>query len=528
MEKSNPMNLTFRDFVRPLFRQKMVIFLSALIIVPSAYISLKFQTPMYQARVLIQIKGVSHVASPTYEGLGGWRIHLTQMAIVKSNPVIKKAVEALGLDKRPLDYESNYCYPLKKQLIKYQVQKEKKHIDSLSPAERKEYLLWKAMNELKGNIETYLEPNTDLFVILVRDFDPVKAVEIANVVSRSYTIYDLQQQLAELTMRYGNLHPTVQQLRDNINKMTAYLTGKELSDIDSIGTASVKIIEQASTNYQPVGKPKFLLMLVSIFVSGLIGMALAFTFDIMNHTFKAPDDMVKYLDIAAIGSIPKKKFMASLIIKDTSASSLYVDFYNDLSDQIMIFMKVQNLKTLLFASVTPQATNIAITANLGFCLSHNSGLKSLVIDANIGRPSVQKLLKLEERPGFTHMLGKPGSGIISSINAIDKKYHILQTGKVSEKTGGLLQEKNIKQLIKKTRNHYDAVLIDCTFVKKISDIAILSSNVDGVVLIVNEGKDHIQVTRSIVHTLKVNQANVIGGILNSRTFPIPGWLYKRI
>lgn len=528
MEKSNLSNLTFRDFIRPIFRQKLVIVLAFAVIIPITYISLLFKTPVYYARVLIHIKGVSHIASPTYERLGSFQVHLTQMALVKSNPVIKRAVKALHLDQRPIDYEKKFCHPLKRYLLDYRLAKMKRHIASLSPEARDEYLLWKAMGELKDNVVTSLEPNTDLFNIQVRDYDPQKAVEIANVVSRSYTIYDLQQQLAELTLKYGDLHPTVQQLQDNINKMSDNLTGKEISDIDSIGTASVKIIEQASTDYEPVGKPKSLLMLIGIFVSGLVGLALAFIFDVMNQTFKSPDDMSQYLDIPPIGSIPKKRLIDRQLIKDTSSSSIYNEFYNDLSDQIFIFMKVQSLKSLLFVSVNPQNANAAVAANLGFCLSQNNGLKTLVVDANVAKPTLQKLLKLEEKPGFANMLEDPALNIQDLVHASTEQLHILQTGTVSENTSTILNESKIKTIIKKIKTGYDGVLIDCTFMKKLSDIAMLSSSVDGVVLIINEGKDHVQVTRSAVYTLKLNKANIIGGILNNRSFPIPSWLYKRI
>ncbi|MDM7987071.1 MAG: AAA family ATPase [Smithella sp.] len=528
MEKNNIKNLTFRDLLRPLFRQKLIIAFTFCIIIPIIYFGLKFQTPMYQARVLMQIKGVGQTAAPTYLGLGAWRIHLTQMSLVKSNPVLKRAVKALNLDKRPLDYEKKFATPLKSYIIDRAAEREKLHRASLSETEREKYILWKAMTDLKSNLITELEPNTDLFVIIAQDYDPQMAIQIANVVSRSYTIYDLQQQLAELTQRYGILHPTVQQIQDNINKTTANLTGRELPDIEAIGTASVKIVEQAATNYQAAGRPKIILMLAGVFVSGLIALALAFMFDMLNQTFKSPDDLVHYLDIAAIGSIPKKRLFDRQLIKDVSSSSTYVEFYNDLSDQIFIFSKVQNLQSLLLVAVSQQSANTAVAANLGYCLSQNSGIKTLVIDANINKPTIHNLLKLKESKGFVNLLEDSRMNIDACTHKIAQKLSIIQTGVVSDNITALLNETKIKQIVKKARSKYDSIIIDCTALSKLSDIAILSSSVDGVILMVNEGRDHIQVSRSVMHNLRLNKANIIGGILNNRTFPIPSWLYKKI
>ncbi len=528
MDKNDLTGITFRDFIRPFFRQKLIIIITFIIVVPLTYLFIIFKTPMYAAKVMIHIKGISQIAAPTYEAVGPFRIHLTQMAIVKSNPVIKRAVKALGLESRPLDYEKKYCHPLKRYLVDYMANNERAHIASLSPVEKEEYLLWKAMSQLKDNIETRIETATDIFQIVVRDYDGTKAVEIANVVSRSYTIYDLQQQLAELTLKYGDLHPTVQQLQDNINKISTNLNGKEISDLDSIGSASVKIIEQASTDFKPVGKPRSMMMMLGLFVATLLGLALAFIVDMLNNTLKSPDDFVKYLDLPSLGTIPKKRIIDKLLISDAPEGSRYAEFYVDLADQIFIFMKVQNLKSLLFISVSPQAMNSVVCANIAFSLSKNSDINTLVVDANMNQPIIQKLLKLDERPGLANLLNENNINFDDAISTIGPNLHVMQTGNVSEGSTASLNKSKIKTILKKLTSKYDGVLIDCTNITRLPDITMLSSSVDGVILIANEGKDNVQSTKNILQALSIHNAKIMGGILNNRTFPIPGWIYRKI
>ena len=528
MEKANVAEHTIRDYIAPLFRQKIIIIVSCVIISIGVYIGLLFQTPVYEAKVLIHIKGVGVTEASTYGPLSPLRIHMTQMAIVKSNPVIKRAVIALGLEKRSPNYEKDFCHPLKRFIIEGKANKEKEYIKELTLQEQEEYLLWKAMKDLKDNITTNLQPNTDVFEILVRDYDPNKAVEIANVVSRSYTIYDLQQQHAELTLKYGDLHPNIQQLQDNIYKMTVNLNGKEISDLEAIGTASVKILEQASTDYEPVGRPKSLIMLIGLVVAALIGLGLAFIIDMVGSTFKSPQEIVEHLNVPALGTIPKRTIKDKLLITNSDAESLYTEFYSDLCDQMFIFMKVQNLKTLLFVSVNPNTINSAITLNLGYALSRNLEIKTLVVDANVTNPSIQKLLKIDGEKGFADILEDNNLPVIDIKHSLNTNFDILQTGNITQSTTTLLNESKMKPLIKKIKNEFDAVFIDCTFMKKMSDVAMLSSSVDGVVLIVNEGRDRIQSAKNVTYVLRQNKANIIGGILNNRTFPIPKWLYSRI
>jgi Mrp family chromosome partitioning ATPase len=195
---------------------------------------------------------------------------------------------------------------------------------------------------------------------------------------------------------------------------------------------------------------------------------------------------------------------------------------------MLIFMKVQNLKTILFVSVIPQSANNAVTTNIGICLSQNAGIKTLVVDANMEKPTLQKLLKIDENQGFAHILEDTSLNLDKAAYSLNPSLQVLQAGTISENSARILNEAKIKPIIKKLRGNYGGVLLDCTMMKKVSDISMLSSSVDGVVLIINEGKDNIQVIRSVVHALKLNKANIIGGILNNRTFPIPSWLYKRI
>lgn len=527
MEKSASSINTSRDFIRPIFRHKLVIIITFLIISIITYIALLMITNVYEAKVLVQIKGIGQIEAPTYERLAPTRIHYTQMSIVTSNPVMKRAVKALGLEKRPADYELKFCHPLKTPLVKWQALKIEAETYDLSPEQKQQFMFTVALMNLKSNTTTTLRPNTDIFEISVKDYDPDAAIEIANVVSRSYMIYDLEQQMVELAMKYGDLHPTIQQLQDNIYKMKNNLTGREMSDMDAYGTASVKIIEQASSNYMPIGKPKIMILLIGLVAALVIGVGLAIILDIYNNSFKSPQDFITHFNIPVIGTVPKRVFFKKNKIGMEKSSEVYESFMSDLADQMFIFMKVQKLKTILFVSADPDPDNSTISVNLGYALA-GIGANVLVVDANITRPVVHKLLSLGEMPGLADVLKNDSLKIEDTVYTKDTNFNVLPVGTVLQDTTGLLDEKHMKPIIKHCRNKYDAVLIDCTLINKMSDIAVLSSTADGVVIIANEGRDHLHATRTTIAMLNKYNANVIGGILNNRTFPIPEWIYNRI
>ncbi|MCP4138112.1 MAG: hypothetical protein GY754_44530 [bacterium] len=534
---ANLKEITIRDSLNVIFRQKAVIFLSICVVMAGVLVGLQLRTPVFQATVKMYIRGQSQTTSDVYRGIGPFRIHLTQMEIVRSNPVLTRSIKALKLDKRPFDYQKQFSKKLKQYLIDRQVKKTKANFDALKPKEKKEFLFRRALHSLKISVKTELIPNTDMFRIVVEDYDAAQAMEIANVISRSYTVFDHQQQLAELQNIYGKLHPAVMQLKDNISKMSRRLHGRPLPDLEAMGTASIKIVEQASSNFQPVGKSKFVFFLSGFFVSIFLGIGLAFGFDFLNTTMKSPKDCQGVLGIPLLGSIPKRKLRDKPLVVDAKKSTVYTQHYEDLAIELFAAMKEQNLRSVLVASALKKkkSSTATIVANLGYCLSEKLGHKTLIIDAdmrnikkNKKRPSVNRVLNLDEGPGLANMLdGEKGE----MIHTFEYGLSVLQAGSTEKNPANLLGafalDKILKQ-VKEGKKKYDTILIHCSNMSEFKDVSMLAPLVGGVVITVEEGKDRRQVVKNAVGLLRLKDVTLVGSILNNRTYLIPKIIYNRL
>lgn len=524
-----PMNylkeISVRDFVNSIFRCKFFIIYTVIAMLILAYLGLQLQTPVYQATVKMYIKGQSHTASSVYSSLGPFRIHYTQMEILRSNPVILRTVNALKLDEQPLDYEKKYATKLKKMLIDYRVEKTHEDLAELTPAEKKEKLIENAVKDLKGRITTELIPNTDIFMFSVKDYDAKRAIELANVISRAYTIYDQQQQLAELTLKYGDMHPSVKQLSDNIYIMNKKLSGKQLPDLEAIGTASVKILEQATSNYYPIGKSKKFMMILAFLVSIFLGIGFALAFDFLDNSIKSAEDIVKYLKIPLLGSVPKKKRSDKLLIKDSKKKSLYSNSFVSLSDEMYTFLKTQNLKTILLTSPMAQNKKSAIALNIGYSLSKEWDLNTLVIDANVNSSYFEKMLNINNESNVANIVENSAN---QTYDEIAKKLNVLTAGKTEQKTINLLSSSKMEDIINSAKEKFEAVIIDCTMLENLKDTMILSTFVDGVVVVVNQGRERRQVVQSLILPYRNKKINCMGAIFNNRTFDVPKFIYNRL
>lgn len=529
MEVYSSKETTLRDYLRVIFRYKVVIITVLIITMITILIRLELRTPVYEASVKMLISAQKEIEADYYRGIGvGIRsVIATQVEIVKSKPVIERVVKALGLYQRPLDYEKNFSTGLKTFLIDRRLKKQNLLFEESSPKEKQAFLFGMAISSLSGSISATPIEDTNIFIINVRDFSPVGAAIIANSVSRSYVIFDLEQQIAELQLKYGEKHSTVLQLQDYVKKLQEHLDGKLLPDIEAIGPASVKIIAQARGSALVAGRvSKQLTLIISFLMSIFLGILLAFVFDYLDQTFKSPWDVESFLNIPVLCSIPKKKSKDKLLISDANPKTTkYAQSFQNLSDQMYLLMKDKNLKSLLIIDAEGSEETTTVIANLGIYLARKAGHKVLIIDANLRNPSVFTIFNISNNPSLSDVLEEkiPFEDVIQDLGS---NLYVLPAGKTESNPVILLDSSMMSEVIKKAKEQYEIVFINCIDLNKFSDAVILSSLADGTVLIVNEGKVRRQVIKNAIAPLEQKKVNIIGVVLNNRTYVIPKIIYN--
>lgn len=580
---------TLRDYLRIIFGHKTVIVNTLVIIIISVLIGQELKTPVYQAQVKMLVSAEKQFESPYYRVLEGYQ-HMTQNEIVFSNPVIERAVKILKLNERSSDYELNYCSAFKAWLIhikdKYlanlkpkwlvDLQRKKSESKHLSPEQEQAYIFRMNVENLKSMITVEPIKDTNIFTIGATDFDPVAAATIANVVSRSYIIFDLEQQLAQLQLQYEKKHPIIIQLRNEIDKMTRNLAGDTLSDLEAIGPATVKVIEQAQIPLRPIGVSKRITIIIALFMGIFVGVMLTFGLEYIDHTLKSPLDVETFLNLPLLGSLPRKGFKDKKLIKDKLRITPLAHFYQNLSDQVHILMKEKKVKSILITAASPSDGSTTIIANLGNFLSNKSGHKVLIIDANLKTPTMHKIFKISDSPGLIDIMegrssfekaaypvspnltvlpaGKASHNLHTIVDPetpedvvtgyanvlegkipldkknkrINTKLTILPANRTPSHSTAALDSYKMLDVINVVKEQYDIVLVDYANLRNVKDVYVLSSYLDGVALVVSEGKTRRHVIKALLTPLEQKKTNLLGIILNNRSFAIPKLLYERL
>jgi len=517
--------MTMRDYVRVLFRQKWTIITSFITVVVTVGIGLILMTPVYEANVKILVSAEKLINAPYYRDLIGYQntpVAMTQSEIVISNPVVERAVKVLGLYAKPLDYEKNFASLPRKAIIKLQAASLNKKLETLKPEQRQAYLYRLALEDLKKQIKVEPVRDTNIFTISIKDYSPVGAAILANVISRSYIIFDLEQQLSDMQMKYGEKNLAVTQLRESIAGMVKGLNGEPLPDVEAMGPASVKIIEQASMPIKPSGIPKVIIFILAVFMAVFLSVMLAFVFDYMDQTFKSPQELEAVLGMNCMGSIAKNRKK---------------DAYEHIADQVCFEMKDRGLKSLLIAASNPREGVSTAIFHLAENVANKCRPKVLVIDANLRDPAIHKLFKIPNNEGLVDVL-EGRSTLEKAAHKTVNNITILTSGKADMNPLTLIESNIMKELIHSAKAKYDVIFIDCSSLKNAKDAMPLSTYVDSAMIIVNEGKTRKHVAREMAISLgAIEDGSVpserhkpffLGAILANRTYPIPKWIYDRV
>lgn len=153
------------------------------------------------------------------------------------------------------------------------------------------------------------------------------------------------------------------------------------------------------------------------------------------------------------------------------------------------------------------ATNLAITLA-------QTGQRILLVDGDLRRPQVTKMLGMDGSVGLTNAL----VGKISLEDAI--KVHaetglsVLPSGAVPPNPADLLQSQAMADLLEHTRKMFDITIIDAPPLLPVTDAALLASQAEGALLVVRHGKTTRDQVRSSRERLNAVDARALGVVLN--------------
>lgn len=152
---------------------------------------------------------------------------------------------------------------------------------------------------------------------------------------------------------------------------------------------------------------------------------------------------------------------------------------------------------------------------LNFAISvAEAGQKVLLIDADLRRPALARLLVEKATPGLSNVL----AGLVEPEETIHKDVYenldVIFSGDVPPNPSELLSGERMQQMIEKLSHYYDYILVDTPPVNIVSDACVVANLLDGVLLLVRQDSTKKDEVKRAVTRLQLTGAKLLGYILN--------------
>ncbi|MTM43691.1 polysaccharide biosynthesis tyrosine autokinase, partial [Turicibacter sanguinis] len=181
--------------------------------------------------------------------------------------------------------------------------------------------------------------------------------------------------------------------------------------------------------------------------------------------------------------------MMSDLITISNPKSPVAEAYRTLRTNIQFSNIDGNLQTICVTSSGPGEGKSTTISNLAETFAQ-AGNRVAIIDCDLRKPRLHRIFKLTNTKGVTTLLSGQ-SEIEDVIQVAGSDLTVITSGPIPPNPSELLGSKRMKDLLEVLKKRYDIVLIDAPPVGLVTDAAILSAIVDGIILVVASGKTDI-------------------------------------
>jgi polysaccharide biosynthesis transport protein len=298
------------------------------------------------------------------------------------------------------------------------------------------------------------------------------------------------------------------------------------------GTSSVVQIENARVPHSPIQPQPMRNALLGGLVGLILMAAIAFLIEYLDDTIKTPEDVGAALGLPVIGLIGEmerlKNKEAYVYVADNPRSPIS-EAFRSLRTNIDFAGVDKPIRSLLITSSSPSEGKTTVCVNLAAVMAQGDR-KVILVDGDLRRPNVHRHLKIPNRLGLTALFRTHTREQITVEQAMadwgEPGFKVTPSGALPPNPTELLGSERMSQLIEEWKGASDIVIIDappCI----IADPVVLSSKVDGVLVVIEPGRTKIEAAQAMLEQLQRAGARVVGVVLNPITRKRAGYYSGR-
>jgi tyrosine-protein kinase Etk/Wzc len=312
------------------------------------------------------------------------------------------------------------------------------------------------------------------------------------------------------------------------------------------------VISRAAPPSSPYSPNKRLNYMIGFFAAFALGIFAAFVLEDLDISITTIEDIEKILRSPVLGIIPhlgsesrwqdfRTRFLSkrrhpehvfrSLLIFRKEPKSPQIEAYHNLRVNIQSQLGKPKSMVLTFTSSGVAEGKTLTAAN--FCMaSAHSGLKTLLIGADVRRPSLHRIFGLPKQPGLIEalsgtanwrdtirntvdiLIGEEDVHKLTAFPGIDNFKIMTGWSKSTAEVVNLFSSERLAALIAELRQAFDVVVFDCPPVLLFVDAMLIGEHTDGVVLVYKSGKMARRALKRAKDQVTVSHGKILGVVFN--------------
>ena len=302
-------------------------------------------------------------------------------------------------------------------------------------------------------------------------------------------------------------------------------------EISSSRPDNIKISAEAHTPMSSIGPNRKGNITIAFLVSLAAGIGLAFLMDYLDDSIRTSDDIGRHLGLPTLALIPYQSNLektkgalpangngssaatAALVVLGDNRSAIS-EAYRHLRTSLLFSSAGKPPQAILVTSSQPAEGKTTTAANTAITLAQG-GAEVVIIDCDLRRPRLHNHFGMQNTSGLTNYLSgeKNTQNLLKTYGELPN-LKIITSGPIPPNPAELLSSNEMKNLLQFLKGNFKHVIIDSPPAISFTDAAILSTLVDGVVLVAMAGKSSIHLMHRFKHRLANIGARVYGVVLN--------------
>lgn len=363
--------------------------------------------------------------------------------------------------------------------------------------------------------------------VLAQQRDALRAREAdltARIAALDAAIVGLKKQaenLPDKMARMEQLKTRITMLQEARSRIVRELESKRLQEQAKGGTALILDSATRATSASPSVSRGLLFAGVLGLVAGI---ALALLLEALDDTIHTPEDITRDTDINFLGMVPLLETGTEDLITILSPKSPPAEAYRTLRSNINFSMLDQPARRFLVTSAGAGEGKSVTAANIAVVFAQ-AGQSVILVDTDLRRPSLHRLLHCESTRGLTNVLVGE-----SSIEEVLQDTHVeglrlIASGPLPPNPAEMLDSAAMERFIAELTNYADVILFDSPPAIVLTDAVILASKIERTILVAESGQVTREAFNEAVRLINNARGNILGVVLNKLRLSASDYYY---